>query len=283
MRTASPFGAMKRVLLAVLALPLAASAGAQDPDDRGLPLWELGVFGGAGSTPAYPGADKKSSRALALPFLIYRGKVLRSDQSGIGARLLRTDTAEFDVGFAVSLPARSEDVPARAGMPDLGSLVEFGPRVKFKLANPTPASRLRLDLPLRTVIEVKGGLRRRGWTFEPKLVYEMRGAQDRWNLDANVGVVVGDAAINRYFYEVAPQYATPERPVYHARSGLMLMRTGVSGSYKVHPDVRVFAFVRYDLYAGAANRDSPLFRQNTGTSAGIGLAWTFSRSAQRAR
>jgi outer membrane protein len=271
-----------RILAAALALSLASSAGAQEPEDRGLPLWELGLFGGAGSTPAYPGADKKSSRALALPFLIYRGEVLRADQSGIGARLLRTDAAEFDVGFAVSLPARSDDVPARAGMPDLGSLVEFGPRVKLRLASPTPTSRVRLDIPLRTVIEVKGGLRRQGWTFEPKLVYEMRDAHKLWSADANVGLVLGDTAINRYFYEVAPQYATAERPAYRAKSGLMLARTGVSGSYMVHPDVRVFAFVRYDFYARAANRASPLFRRDTGTSAGIGLAWTFSRSAQRA-
>jgi outer membrane protein len=46
--------------------------------------------------------------------------------------------------------------------------------------------------------------------------------------------------------------------------------------------VRVFAFVRFERYDGAANRASPLFLQSQGTSAGIGLTWTLSRSERRA-
>ena len=249
---------------------------------RGLPLWELGALGGAASTPAYPGADDRSSRAIALPFLIYRGKVLRADQSGIGARLLHTDAVEFDVGFALSLPARSDHVAARAGMPDLGSLVEFGPRLKLKLAELSPASHLRLELPLRAVIEARGDLRRQGWTFEPKLIWETRAAEGAWTTDASLGLVAGDAAINRYFYEVEPRYANPARPAYTARSGLMLLRAGLSGSRKLTPDVRVFGFLRYDSYANAANRDSPLLKRSTGASAGIGFAWTLGRSARMA-
>lgn len=244
-----------------------------------LPLWEIGVLGGAASTPAYPGAADRSGRAIAIPFLIYRGKVLRSDQSGIGARLLRTDAAELDVGFALSLPAHSDDVAARAGMPDLGSLLEFGPRLKLKVGEWPSGARMRVELPLRAVIEVRGGVRREGWTFEPKLIWERRAA-DAWTVDASLGLVAGDASINRYFYEVEPRYATPARPAYSARSGLMLMRAGLSGSRKLTPDVRVFGFVRHDSYAGAANRDSPLMKRGTGVSAGAGFAWTLGRSAR---
>jgi outer membrane scaffolding protein for murein synthesis (MipA/OmpV family) len=247
-----------------------------------LPLWELGVGAGAVTTPAYPGAETHSTRGLVLPFLIYRGKVLRSDQGGIGARLLNTDTVEFDVGFAASLPASSDDVAARAGMPDLGTLIEFGPRVKLRIADLSPTSRLRVELPLRAVIEARGGLRRQGWTLEPRLVYTTRSPDGRWSGDAHIGVVAGDAAINRYFYEVRPEFATAQRPAYRAGAGLMLIRTGVFASYKLNDDVRLFGFLRYESYAGAANRDSPLMRQNTGTSAGLGVAWTLARSAARA-
>ena len=45
-----------------------------------LPLWEAGVFGGTAATPAYPGSSERSTRTLALPYLIYRGKVLRADR-----------------------------------------------------------------------------------------------------------------------------------------------------------------------------------------------------------
>jgi len=261
------------------ALPLAALSAPAEP----LPLWELGVLGGAASTPAYPGSSDRSKRALVLPFLIYRGEVFRSDQSGIGARLLRSDRVELDVGLAASLPAHSDDVAARAGMPDLGTLLELGPRLKVKLAEPAPGSRLRLDLPLRAVLEARGGLHAQGWTFEPKLVYERRGAREDWTFDANVGMVFGNRRINQYFYEVQPAYATGERPAYAADAGLMLVRTGASASRLITPDLRLFGFVRYESYAGAANRASPLLRQSTGASAGIGFAWTITRSDQPAR
>lgn len=245
-----------------------------------LPLWEAGVFGGVASTPAYSGSSDRSSRALVLPFLIYRGQVLRSDDSGIGARLFKSPDAELDVGFAASLPARSDDVAAREGMPDLGTLLEFGPRVKLRLANPTPNTRLRLELPVRAVIEARGGLHHRGWTFEPKLVFESREGWGGWSFGTQLGMVVGDATINRYFYEVQPQYANAARSAYQARAGLVLLRAGVNASRMLTPDVRVFGFVRLDSYAGAANRASALMKQDTGVSAGAGFAWTLARSAR---
>jgi outer membrane scaffolding protein for murein synthesis (MipA/OmpV family) len=265
-----------------IAEPASAPAAPVEPSERDLPLWEAGVGAAVFSTPAYPAASQRSTRALALPFLLYRGKVLRADQQGIGARLVNNDRIEFDVGFAASLPAHSSDVAARRGMPDLGTLVEFGPRVKLHLADLGDDGRVRFELPLRTVIEARGGLRRQGWTLEPRLVWANRGEGDAWSLEAHVGTLFGDRRIQRYFYEVAPQFATPERPAYRAESGMMLVRAGLFGTWRMNPDLRLFGFLRFDSYAGAANRDSPLFKQNAGTSAGIGFAWTFARSQARA-
>jgi len=272
---------MKSLLLltvTLIALPLAGAA--ETPPT--LPLWELGVLGGVASTPAYPGSSDRSSRALVLPFLIYRGKVFRADQSGIGARLFDSDRVELDVGLAASLPARSDDVEARSGMNNLGTLLEIGPRLKIKLADTGENARVRLDIPLRAVVEARSGLRGQGYTFEPKVVYETRGPRGLWTFDANVGAVVGDEKVNRYFYQVDPVYARAGRPAYNAKSGLMLIRTGISGSRMINPDVRVFAFMRYESYANAANRDSPLMKKETGASAGFGFAWTFKRSAASA-
>ena len=260
-----------------------ASAGGQQMDDKNLPLWEMGVFGASASTPAYPASDQRSTRTLALPFLLYRGEVFRVDQAGIGARLLHSNAVEFDVGFALSLPARSRDVPARRGMPDLGTLIEFGPRLKVNLATPAPGSHLRLEAPLRAVIEVRSGLRREGVAFEPKLVFETGDLAGTWNMDANLGMVLGNAALNNYFYEVKPQFVTDERSPYQARAGIMLARAGASASRMLGPDWRILGYIRYDNYAIAANRDSPLFRQNSGVSAGIGFAWTWRRSQERAK
>jgi outer membrane protein len=271
---------MKRVIAcgaAALAALASGAAGAQE-----LPLWELGVLGATASTPAYPGSDSRSSRTMVVPFMIYRGDVFRADQSGLGMRLFAGDRVKLDLGLAASLPASSDDVPARAGMPDLGTLLEFGPRIKVQLTKPTPLSGLRLDLPLRAVIEARGGLRTQGMTFEPKLVYEIDAPRGAWNFDATFGVVFGNRKVNRYFYEVQPQYATLERPAYEADSGLMLARAGLSGSRLLTPDLRLFAFMRYESYANAANRASPLMKRDTGASAGFGFAWTIKRSARMA-
>jgi outer membrane scaffolding protein for murein synthesis (MipA/OmpV family) len=245
-------------------------------------LWELGLFGGAASTPAYPGADDRSTRGLVLPLVVYRGKVLRADRSGIGARLINTEGVELGLGFALSLPARSDDVAARAGMPDLNSLLEFGPRLKVLLAEPSATSRVRLELPLRAPLELRNGFKRQGLVFEPRLVFETADQGGKWQADANLGAVFGNARLNSYFYEVAPQYATAARPAYQAGGGLMMTRLGASLSRRVSPDWRVFGFARYDNYSHAANSDSPLMRRNSGLSVGAGFTWTAYRSAARA-
>ena len=275
---------MNRTLKAVIAAaclipPVHASA--QSAGQGGLPLWEFGLGAVGLSAPAYPGADDRNNRLLPVPYLLYRGEVLRADQSGIGARLFRSDRLEFDVGLAGALPSDSDDVEIRAGMPDLGALFEFGPRLKIRVADIDRNSRLRAELPLRAVIEARGGLRRQGWTFEPKLAYETRGERGLWSVEGNVSVVFGDKRINRYFYEVQPQYANASRAAYGADAGLMLTRVGLFATRQLNPDVRLFGFVRYESYAGSANRDSPLHLKNSGTSAGIGFAWTHARSSRR--
>jgi outer membrane protein len=266
--------------LALLAPATAQQVGPTPAPD--LPLWEVGLFGGAASTPAYPGAEDRSTRALVLPLVIYRGKILRADRSGIGARLINTERVELDLGFALSLPARSNDVAARAGMPDLNSLLEFGPRLKVLLAEPTASSRVRLELPLRVPVELGNGFERQGLVFEPRFVFEAADGTGKWQADANVGAVFGNARLNQYFYEVAPKYATGARPEYHAGGGLMMTRLGVSLSRRISPDWRVFGFTRYDNYSHAANRDSPLFLRNSGLSVGAGFTWTGYRSLARA-
>ena len=272
---------MHRYLLTSLGLAClsATTAQAQTAGAPDKPLWELGVAGGVVSTPSYPGAADRETRGLALPLVIYRGKVFRADQGGIGARLFKSDVAEFDVGLAASLPARSNDVAARAGMPDLGGLGEFGPRLKLRLARFDAYSGLRLDLPLRAVFEVRGGLRHQGTTFEPRLVYDRRSQDGKWQFDTQLSAVVGDAKINRYFYEVRPEYATATRAAYSADAGLILVRAGVFAARVINPDLRVYTFLRAENYGIGANRNSPLHLRDNGVSAGVGLTWTFMRSA----
>jgi outer membrane protein len=131
---------------------------------------------------------------------------------------------------------------------------------------------------LRAVIEVRSGLRHQGYTFEPRLVYERRSADGKWLFDTHVAAVVGDGKINRYFYEVRPEFATATRPAYGADAGMILVRAGVFAARVVNPDLRVYGFLRAENYGVGSNKDSPLHLRNNGLSVGFGLSWTIKRS-----
>jgi len=245
-----------------------------------LPLWEAGVLSATALTPAYPGASERLWRATLLPFLIYRGDVLRVDRGGVEARVVKKDDFEIDVGFSGALPASSRDVAIRQGMEDLGTLLEFGPRAKITLNRPTPGSRVRLQLPVRAVLEFQGGVRQQGVTFEPEISYESRDLVPGWNMGTSVGLLFADQRLADYFYGVAPRYATAARPAYSAQPGLLATRLAFNASTAISPDLRVLAAVRYDSYQGAANTGSPLMQSSNGVSLAAVLVWTLGRSTQ---
>jgi outer membrane protein len=269
---------MRPTLIATLALCAAASAAAQAPD---LPRWELGAAAFGVSQQAYPGADQQVGRVLVLPFFVYRGEVLRADRGGFGLRAVKTPDFEVDVGFAGAFGSNSNDIEARRGMPDLGTLVEFGPRLKWNLGAGPGGGRWSFELPARGVFDLSDGLRNRGFTTEPELKFARRGAGG-WAYTASAGAVFGNRKIGQTFYEVAPAFATSERAAYEARAGLLAWRLGALATRSLGPDWRLFGFARVDSVAGAANRASPLVRQTTGASVGIGLSWTWMRSEQAA-
>ena len=254
-----------------------AASGAVDDATGPKPLWEVGVFGFAVSQPAYPGAAERTNRAFGLPFLIYRGKFLRVDESTVGVRAMKTPTTELDIGFAGSFGARSTDVAIRQGMPSLGTLFEFGPRLKVNLPEPAPGARLRVELPLRAVLDVSDSFRGRGLSFEPEVNLGLHVAAGT-RLGAKLGLIFGDRKLNDHLYGVAPPFATADRPAYEGKAGLIATRLGLSSASSLGNGWDLFTFVRHDLIKGSANEASPLVRKSGGPSVGIGLSWTFWRS-----
>lgn len=245
------------------------------------PLWELGGFVAGVSQQAYPGAREQARRALALPFVVYRGPILRADRGALGLRALKTERLEFDIGFAASLGSNSDDIEARRGMPDLGTLVEFGPRATLKLGEPDAAGgRWAVELPLRGVFDLSDHLASRGLVFEPELAYARRGPGLRWR--AGVGAVFGNRKLADTFYGVAPAFATADRSAYEAHAGLIAWRLAFSASQPLGRDWRLYGYARFDSVAGARNRDSPLVQRQTGHTVGLGLAWTWMRSQRPA-
>jgi len=222
------FNNLRLLLITALGLTVFSFSHAQtEPDVEGVqkPLWEAGVAGFGLTGPAYPGADDDVGRALALPWFIYRGPVWRATGGTLGARVAKNAFAEFDIGFSGALRASSDDVKVREGMPDLGFLLEFGPRAKLNLARPSQDSVVRLELPLRGVFELNSGVHYQGLAFEPKLTYDKRDLGGGWGVSGSLGLIYGDQTFNQYLYGVSSQYATSSRSAYTAKAGLITPRT----------------------------------------------------------
>jgi MipA family protein len=276
-RQAAPMRMLLLLSLSCCALAAAAEGVVPPPPSR----WEFGLVGGAGTQPAYPGADGSTRGARLLPYVVYRGDRLRVDRGGITVRALRGPTFELDVGTSGALGSDASDVKARAGMPDIGDLVELGPRLVWHLGKGLGDGTWRLELPLRGVFDLGDDLAYRGLSFEPELQFSS-GSRGGWHWSASLSAIVGSERYADLYYEVDPAYATATRPAYDGRAGLIAWRLGTSASHWLAPDWRVFVFARIDSVAGAANRASPLVSRRSGAGAGLGVQWVFFRSAQRA-
>lgn len=269
---------MIRALAIVLAVLMPGAALAQSsaslPDqagDEGLPLWEVGGGIGAAVTPDYPSASSTTTRVLPLPVVIYRGDFLRlGDGSVASGRLFRSDRVEFDVSLNGSFDAESEDVNARAGMPDLGFIFEVGPEIEILLTDPTVTDRrLKLELPVRAAFSLDDReLSSRGFVFSPQLEYEYEWGD--YEFSASVTPTVASRKLHDYFFTVAPEFATPSRNAYEASGGYMQTALGLTLQRETRNSFTAVG-VRLNVLGGSANADSPLFRSNQ--TVGVFALW----------
>lgn len=265
--------------LAALALVAATAAGAAEEK----PLWEAGIGLAAVSFPAYRGSDQRSAFLLPMPYFTYHGQVLKADRHGLRGELFDSDRIELTISAALSPPASSDEITARAGMPDLKASFEIGPQLDLTLWRAADRGRfVKLLLPLRTAYTLEGSPQNIGWVFHPKLnvdVTDLPGLPG-WNLGLLAGPLFGDRRQHAYYYSVAPQYATATRPAFDAGAGYAGMQYLASLSHR-YRDFWVGAFVRYDNLAGAAFEASPLVRSKDYFAGGVAISWIFGQSATR--
>jgi hypothetical protein len=262
----------------VLALLLPGLALAQEARR---PLLEAGVFGGAALLPDYPAAEESRARALALPWLIYRGEILRSDERGLQGRLLRSGDLEFTLNANGALGSESDGGGARAGMPGLDHMGEIGPSLRWiAWRQPDRRGRVTLELPLRAVFTTDfSSIETRGAVFAPELAYERLDAL-RPGARARIGIgpVFASGGVMDYWYGVEPRYARAGRPAYDATGGYLGMRLQFSWRLPVTERVSLTAGGRVESFAGAANADSPLFRSELNASLVGGVSVSLYRS-----
>lgn len=248
------------------------------------PRWEAGIAGVAASVPDYPASDEHQRVVLPAPYFVYRGRTLRADDEGSRLRRRLTPNLEIDVSGGGAMSSDSSGSDARRGMPDLDYLLELGPNLRMSFEGPTPTSTFIVNMPLRGVASLgDGGLQWRGLVFAPDLALQSeRFLGGRMNLRGSIRADFASAQLQRYFYEVSPQYATPERPAFSAGGGYLGSSVGGRIAYAFTPRLRGFLSLRWYYHGGAANDRSPLFRSDEGYSAALGFSWSLFQSKQLA-
>lgn len=249
-------------------------------DER--PRWELGL-GIAGLTlPDYRGSDERRQYVLPVPYVTYRGDVLKADRDGARAQLLGVDDFHMDLGFGASAPVSSKKNRARAGMPDLAGAIEVGPALDALIyRNKDEGIKLRFRVPVTYGITLKKGLGGNGWQASPKFTLDVRDVMGMggWNAALQTGLMWSARQRHAYYYDVASQYATSERPTYQAQSGYAGAQF-TAGLSKRFDHTWVGFFSRYENLTGAAFSDSPLVKTRHYLVSGVAVSWVLGQSSE---
>jgi hypothetical protein len=261
----------------------ASTAGRYERDEP-LPLWELGLYSIAGWQPAYPGSSQNLTSSQLLPYGVYRGSVLRVE-NGLGVRAFETPRFEWDVSASGSFGSSADKVTARHGMQSIGTLVQIGPALTVNLGDLVGSKQrdprlTRLEFPVRAVFDASNGFAHRGWTFEPRLSHTAWEGPDS-SLVLSASVLVANHQINDLFYGVAPIYATPARPAYVAKSGLVSTRFVASYRIRITDTLHLQLFGNIETVRGGANHDSPLVLREQDGGVGISLTWAAWESSEK--
>jgi outer membrane scaffolding protein for murein synthesis (MipA/OmpV family) len=267
-----------RILCAGIGLLLFALSTARAQE---LPLWEVGIGAGVLHLPYYRGVDQTRVYGIPFPYLIYRGKYLRVDESGAHGRLFQSDAVKLELSLAGGVPVTGDGNSPRQGMPDLDPTVELGPSMEIRLwQNHDHRRKLWLNLPLRSAISVSlQKIAQQGWTFTPYVEYTVESPHPGdWKLGLAWGPLYADSAYHDYFYAVEPGYATLTRPAYSSPGGYSGNRVTLSLQRNIG-DLWIGAFARYDDLSHAAFLDSPLVNTHHYLATGLAFTWIFSKSS----
>ncbi|MEO8296725.1 MAG: MipA/OmpV family protein [Burkholderiales bacterium] len=243
------------------------------------PRWEAGLGAALLDIPQYRGADRRSQLVLPLPYVVYRGDVIKADREGARAVFFESRQTEINLSAQLSPPLDSNDNPARAGMPRLAPTAELGPSMQWRLHAPVGSGVLSLHWPLRAVFTLERQTRLVGWQSTPHLQWASASVLPGWRVSAQTGPILASRAYHAYYYDVDATQATPDRPAYQARGGYGGWQVLTAASTR-WDQLWFGAFVRAESLQGAIYADSPLVWQRSAVTAGVAMAWVFARSSE---
>lgn len=278
-------------LLAGKSLSLAFAAGlagscpglaAASPPDH-LPLYEYGLVTMAARLPHYPGSDEYQNYFFPLPYLIYRGEVVRANRDGIRGIFWRSEHFETDISLSGNPPAGDDQ--AREGMAELAALGEIGPALNYYFFEYGERDALFLQATLRAAFSVDfdGGpeVGHEGYVSDFSLIYRdsrlFKAEKVRFHL--STGVRFADAALHSYFYEVKAAEARPGRQPYTVDGGYGGLQLSAGLVKELTARLSISCFGRWLHIDGAAYENSPLVDTIDNVVLGVMFVWKIGESA----
>ncbi len=242
-------------------------------------IWEMGVGITTFSLPLYPGSSQRDVFTIPFPFFHIQSEYLDIDD-GVRGFFFESPDIRLTVSGDIGVPVDSGDSVIRQGMPDLDAVLQIGPSLEFVFAGGRrQPSEFRFELPLRAAIATDfSSYESAGLILEPRLTYEtLRPFESGFNYQVSAGLQFTTEDYNAYYYDVAPEFATAERPAFTSKSGYNSFFIEMSANIR-KGDLVYFAFTRYRSLKGSVIEDSPLVEQNDSLSLGIGIVWIFANS-----
>ncbi|MGA9852079.1 MAG: MipA/OmpV family protein [Gammaproteobacteria bacterium] len=266
-------------MLCALAPVLACAA---EPDAQTASQLDIGIGVGAVRFPYYPGAAEDRTLLLPFPYIVYRSRYLDVNHDQVRGKLFSGQRLSLEVDFSGAVAVPSNDVRERQGMPDLDWIGEAGPALRYHVwGNDAGSARLDLVLPLRVAVSAHAlTLHHRGYVAAPRLElgYQIGEDEHAFNIESSLSALYGNRDYFQYIYDVMPQYATAERPVYAASGGYGGYTLEVGGS--LHRGDMVYgSFISYTDLTGASFTASPLVSRTHEMTFGVMAAWIFKRSS----
>lgn len=232
--------------------------------------WTIGLAGGGSRFMDYPASGHYRELYGAIPYFTYKGDNLSLGDGGLGWKFINNDKVKLTFSASGSLPAGSDDNPARKDMAELDTLFEIGPKIQFKLLTKEQHT-LIADVPIRSIFSVAWTPEYQGLNFEPALSYKY--SSDAIFLSAKTSISFVSEQIHQNYYQVNQNDVNESRAEYKVDSAGILDIASRFSVGKSWNKLSLFLSAGVNHYGFSPSKDSPLHKDDYSFSVASGFAW----------
>ena len=236
----------------------------------------LGVIGIGGNQ--YRGSDQTKAWLFPFPYISYKTEKVEIESTFFKGTLYKRDRFAFNVSVMAGLNVDSKSNVARRGMPALDYTGEAGFQAMYTIwKSDDETMQLNFECPIREVFSTNlENLVPLDYFTTPYLnfIFVMNKPDFRYKTEISSGPMYAGRKVHAYYYDVKPQYALADRPVYYSRGGY----SGFQNAWVNNLDFKhigIINFFRWDLLGGAVFESSPLVKEKHYLIGGLGVYWKF--------